>query len=318
MRILAAPKRSWDDNDTVIVDAQILLDAAFAEGFELAGLTPALPHPDHGRHISWVNRGLAASMAYLTDHRAQVRKDPRLVFPEAQTMLCAGKLYNTPGPTDPSISRYAWGKGDYHDILGVGLHKVAARIQASLGHNFTYRVAVDSAPLLERSYAKEAGLGWVGKNTCLINEPKGSWFFLGELLLPFPATSYGSPPPDRCGTCTSCIDACPTLAIVDREVDSNLCISYWTIEAKTEAPAPLKQAFGHHLFGCDICQDVCPWNRRAPETNEPGFQAVNANPPLEELTEEQFQQRFRKTAVTRTKVSGYNRNARVALENRPK
>jgi len=302
----------------VPVDAQILLDAAFAEGFELAGLTPALPHLDHARHISWVNRGLAADMGYLTDHRAQVRQDPRLIFPEAQTILCVGKLYNTPGPVDPAISRYAWGTRDYHDVLGEGLHRVASVIKSKLNQDFPYRVAVDTAPLLERSYAREAGLGWIGKNTCLINEPQGSWFFLGELLLPFEATVYGSPPPDRCGTCTSCIDACPTKAIVNGEVDSNLCISYWTIEAKTEAPDEIKQAFGHHLFGCDICQDVCPWNRRAPESIEASFRQVNANPPLEELTEEQFKQRFRKTPVARTKASGYNRNIRVALENRPK
>ncbi|MCX6610471.1 MAG: DUF1730 domain-containing protein, partial [Acidobacteria bacterium] len=114
------------------VDAQILLDAAFAECFELAGLTPALPHPDHARHISWVNRGLAADMGYLTDHRAQVRQDPRLIFPEAKTLLCVGKLYNTPGPADPAISRYAWGNRDYHDVLGEGLHRVATRLKTNL------------------------------------------------------------------------------------------------------------------------------------------------------------------------------------------
>lgn len=262
-------------------------------------------------------------MTYLTDHRAQVRQDPRLIFPPAVTMLCVGKLYNTDGPAAPQegegwISRYAWGSRDYHDVLGEALHKVAARIKSALNEDFEYRVAVDTAPLLERTYARQAGLGWIGKNTCLINEPKGSWFFLGELLLPFPVSEYGSPPPDRCGTCTACIDSCPTNAIINNEIDSNLCISYWTIEAKSEAPDDLKQAFGAHLFGCDICQDICPWNNRAPVTHHPAFQPLNACPPLEELTPNQFRERFHNTPVARTKLSGYNRNIAVASENHRK
>jgi epoxyqueuosine reductase len=301
------------------VDAQILLNAAFAEGFEVAGITPALPHRDHARYLNWVNQGMAADMAYLTDHRAQVRQDPRLIFPAAVSMLCVGKLYNAPGPPDPQISRYAWGNGDYHDVLREGLIRVAARLEAELGESFESRICVDTAPLLERSYARQAGLGWIGKNTCLINQAKGSWFFLAELLLPFPVSSYGEPPADRCGSCMKCIEACPTAAIVESpngwELDSRLCISYWTIEAKSEAPADLKKAFGHHLFGCDICQDVCPWNRRAPFTDEPGFQLANAKPPLQEISEDEFRKLFRKTPVARTKASGYNRNVRIVLEN---
>lgn len=306
----------------MLVDAQIVLKAALAEGFELAGLTRALPHEDYSRQVAWVERGMAAGMTYLTDHRAGVRQDPRLIFPEAVSMLCVGKLYNTEGPSrveDGSgwISRYAWGTADYHDLLGQGLHRVAERVKAAVGP-FAYRVAVDTAPMLERSYARDAGLGWIGKNTCLIHEPLGSWFFLGELLLPFAVTEYGQPPADRCGTCTACIEACPTAAIVDGSVDSNLCTSYWTIEAKEEAPAPLKAAFGNHLFGCDICQDVCPWNQRAPVTAEAGFQPTNACPPMEEMREDEFRAKFHKTPVARTKVGGYNRNVKVALENRSK
>ena len=314
----------------MLVDAQTLLDAAFEEGFELAGLTPALPHADHARHLDWVGRGLAAGMTYLTDHRAQVRQDPRDIFPSAITMLCVGKLYNTAGPKNHTvspefsgwISRYAWGTRDYHDLLREGLERVVSRLTAKLGQPFQYRICVDTAPLLERSYAREAGLGWIGKNTCLINQSSGSWFFLAELLLPFPVTRFDSPPPDRCGTCTRCIDACPTAAILDGpngwELDSAKCISYWTIEAKTEAPADLKQAFGNHIFGCDICQDVCPWNSRAPISAEPGFQPANACPPLEPLDDQTFRNRFRKTPVARTKASGFNRNVLVALENRRK
>jgi len=303
------------------------MDAARAEGFELAGVTQALPHRDHGRHMSWAERGMAADMGYLTDHRAGVREDPRLIFPEAVSMLCVGKLYNTEGPRGPKdgegwISRYAWGERDYHDVLREGLTRVVQRLELQLGQSFGHRICVDTAPLLERSYAREAGLGWIGKNTCLIHEGQGSWFFLAELLLPFPVAGYGAAPPDRCGSCTRCIEACPTTAIVEGpqgwELDSNLCISYWTIEAKVAAPAELKQAFGAHLFGCDICQDVCPWNRRARYTEEPGFQPRNACPTLEPLDEESFRMRYRKTPVARTKRSGYNRNVEIALENRRK
>lgn len=307
--------------------AHSVLAAAFAEGFELAGLTPARPHPDHTRHLSWVSRGLAAGMSYLTDHRATLRSDPRLIFPEAKTLLCVAKLYKTPGPasytqTPPGhgyVSRYAWGEADYHDLLGSALHRVAARLRAEFRSEFPYRVAVDTAPLLERSYARSAGLGWIGKNTCLINEPRGSWFFLGELFLPFPVSDYGTPPPDRCGSCTRCIDACPTAAIVEGpegwELDSNRCISYWTIEARQQAPPDLQRAFGPHLFGCDICQDVCPWNSKAPTTSEEGFQPRHPFPPLEPLSPSEFRDRFRHTPITRAKAEGWNRNVQAALKN---
>lgn len=310
----------------MLVDAQIVLDAAEAEGFELSGLTPAVPHADFERYQDWVSRGNAAGMEYLVDHRAGVRQDPRQILPEVETLLCVGKLYKTPGPKDWTaaapgegwISRYAWGERDYHDVIGEGLHRVAARVEAQIG-KFRYRVAVDSAPLLERSYARQAGLGWIGKNTCLIHEGKGSWYFLGELMLPFAVSGYGQPAADRCGSCTRCIEACPTLAIVEGshgwEVDSSRCISYWTIEAREEAPEDLKRAFGKHLFGCDICQDVCPWNRRAPETTEPGFQWRGELPVLETLEADAFRERYRRTPVSRTKLEGWNRNVRVALEN---
>ncbi len=310
------------DNGTVTIAAQVVLEAARAEGFELAGLTAALPHRDFALYEQWVERGLAAGMGYLTDHRRAVRADPRELLGSAKTMLCVGKLYNAAGPSPGRergwISRYAWGARDYHDVMREGLERVVAR----LGAGFEFRIVVDTAPLLERSYAREAGLGWIGKNTCLINEPRGSWFFLAEILFSFEVDSFGASPPDRCGSCTRCIDACPTAAIVPVgaawELDSGRCISYWTIEAKTEAPEELKQAFGNHLFGCDICQDVCPWNRQAPETAEAGFQPVNAGPELVALSAEEFRSRFRGTPVSRAKADGYNRNVRVALENRGK
>jgi epoxyqueuosine reductase len=272
------------------VASRLILDTVRECGFELAGLTTATPHADYARYEAWMNKGFAAGMRYLTDRRGPLRRDPTNLMPNAKTMLCVGKLYQTHGPKDHTetppghgwVSRYAWGSRDYHDVLREGLDEVVNRLQRTLGP-FQSRVLVDTAPLLERSYARSAGLGWIGKNTCLINEPKGSWFFLGEVLFDFEADLYGTPPPDRCGTCTSCIEACPTLAIGENGVDSNLCISYWTIEAKDEAPEELKAKFGNHLFGCDICQDVCPWNRRAPHTEEPGLQPINAMLPLDDL-----------------------------------
>lgn len=306
-----------------IVEAQIILDAAQAEGFELAGLTPALPHRDFVRYSDWVERGLAAGMTYLSDHRAAVREDPRHLMPIARTMLCVGKLYNAAGPRRDDeqgwISRYAWGARDYHEVMREGLQRVVERLRAVLP-DFEHRIVVDTAPLLERSYAREAGLGWIGKNTCLINQPNGSWYFLAEVLFSFEVDVFGEPAPDRCGSCQRCVEACPTVAIIEGpqgwELDAAKCISYWTIEAKTEAPEELKKAFGNHLFGCDICQDVCPWNRRAPATAEPDFQPANACPDLVELNVDEFRSRFRDTPVARTKVDGYNRNVRVALENR--
>lgn len=312
------------------IPSQLVLDAARAAGFELYGLTRAVPHAHHARHMDWCEQGLAAGMQYLTDHRAQVRSDPRLILPEAQTMLCVGKLYQTRGPLSHAeaapgegwISRYAWGERDYHDVLREGLERLVKQLEATLKEPFTHRICVDTAPLLERSYAREAGLGWIGKNTCLINQPQGSWFFLGEILFSFEVDNWGTPPPDRCGTCTRCIDACPTAAIVPAgngwQLDANRCISYWTIEAKEAAPEALRAAFGNHIFGCDICQDVCPWNRRAPFTEDPAFQPINATPALDELaalTPEDFRSRFRKTPLARTKHSGLERNVAIARQN---
>ncbi|MDX2267636.1 MAG: tRNA epoxyqueuosine(34) reductase QueG [Bryobacter sp.] len=312
------------------VPAQLLLDLAHACGFELAGLTPATPHSDYVRYSHWVENGHAAEMRYLTDHRGPLRADPQNLLPRARTMLCVGKLYKTSVPqnhteTPPGhgwISRYAWGARDYHDVLREGLESFVARLRETLPEPFAHRICVDTAPLLERSYARSAGLGWIGKNTCLIHEPLGSWFFLGEVLFDFQVDQYNQAPPDRCGTCTRCIEACPTAAIVPTvdhyTIDSARCISYWTIEAKEAAPPELRAQFGNHIFGCDICQDVCPWNRRAPETEEAAFAPANAMPNLQELvalSDDEFRRRFRQTPIARTKRAGLARNAEIALQN---
>ena len=296
-------------------------DLAAQCGFELAGVAAALPHEDAARYLEWVERGLAGRMGYLTDRRAALRTDPRQLLPSARSIICVGKLYNGPLPysieydsTERAwISRYAWGD-DYHDVMRGGLERLAA----ALGTDHEWKVCVDTAPLLERSYARSAGLGWIGKNTCLINEPLGSWFFLGELLTSLELAPADSPPPDRCGTCTRCIDACPTQALTPYELDATRCISYFTIELRGAVPDEHRAGIGRHVFGCDICQDVCPWNRRAPETSEAAFAPREVAPPLEKLaalTEEEFRAMFAGSPVKRARYSGFLRNVAVAMGN---
>ena len=303
---------------------------ALAAGIDLVGVTPAQSVTDAGIFADWVARGQAAGMNYLTDHRAGLRRDPRSLMPTARTVLVAGVLYNTNEPkTDPApergwISRYAWGPQDYHDVVRARLEALAVKLQQELG-SFEYRVCVDTAPMLERSLARQAGLGWIGKNTCLIHQGQGRWFFLGEILMSIGPETFEiapGPPPDRCGTCCRCIDACPTAALVPAahgwELDSARCISYLTIEAKHVAPEALRERMDNHVFGCDICQDVCPWNRKAPVTDDPAFTRGNGPPQLEELARlsaEEFRERYRRSPMWRTKHLGLLRNVAIALGN---
>ena len=299
-------------------------------GFELSGVTPALPSEDFGLYQEWMDRGMAADMQYLVDRRADIRADPRNLLPSARSVICVGKLYNAPWPHSTGfhsdelawISRYAWGC-DYHDVLRRGLERLRDRLRQSTGAAFESKICVDTAPLLERSCARQAGLGWIGRNTCLINQQSGSWFFLGELLVSCEIAGAGAPPPDRCGTCRRCIDACPTAAIVPAgdsrwTLDSRLCISYFTIELRGALPPERRAAVGPHVFGCDICQDVCPWNRRAPHTVEPEFTPRHFAPDLARLaalTEPEFRELFRGTPVTRARYTGFLRNVAVAMGN---
>jgi epoxyqueuosine reductase len=293
-------------------------------GFELVGITPALPSGDFERYQEWREAGLAGEMGYLTDSRGDLRNDPRNLLPEAQTIVCVGKLYNTVPPSVPKqetlISRYAWG-ADYHDTMRRSLESLVAKIAGAHGEPFASKICVDTAPLLERSYARAAGLGWIGKNTCLINQGQGSWFFLGEVLLSIPLAP-DTPALDRCGTCTRCIDACPTDAIVQGEhgwrLDARLCVSYLTIEKRGDVADDLQGKMQNHIFGCDICQDVCPWNRRAGVTDDPDFQRHELPDSLIEFaqfTAEDFRRVFRRSPVWRTKYSGFLRNVAIALGN---
>jgi len=298
-------------------------------GFELAGVARAEHVAERRWYHEWTAAGYAGEMRYLTDRRAEVRDDPRDLLASARSVICVGKLYNTPWPYstqfDPGerawISRYAWGD-DYHDEMRRGLERLEALVRERAGETLTSKICVDTAPLLERSYARLAGLGWIGRNTCLINQQIGSWCFLGELLVSI-EIAPDSPPPDRCGTCRRCIDACPTEAIVRAgpgyTLDSRLCISYLTIELRGSVPEAIRGAMGGHAFGCDICQDVCPWNRRAPVTDEPAYQPREFAPPLEKLAaldEAEFRALFRGTPVTRAGYRGFLRNVAIAMGNR--
>jgi len=308
------------------VTSSLVRDLAAECGFALAGVAAGGPVSDYGRFRDWVSRGLAGEMRYLTDLRADARENPESLLPGVRSVISVGMLYNGPepystgfsGPERAWISRYAWGE-DYHGTIRVKLEQLARSLLKT--EEFKWRACVDTAPLLERSLAQQAGLGWIGKNTCLINEQQGSWFFLAELLTTLELAS-DTPAPDRCGTCTRCIDACPTAAIVPSaagrfELDARLCISYFTIELRTAIPEPYRHAVGRHVFGCDICQDVCPWNRKSAQTAEPARHELFA-PPLErlsELSELQFKQLFRDTPVSRAKYSGFLRNVAIAMGN---
>ena len=294
-------------------------------GFELVGITPALPSEAFEIYQQWREAGRAGEMSYLTDGRGDLRSDPRKLLPEAQSIICVGKLYNTPHPSSvepekASVSQYASG-ADYHDVMRRSLQMLVAKIAEIHPEPFQSKICVDTAPLLERSYAKAAGLGWIGKNTCLINQEKGSWFFLGEILISLPIAS-DVPAPNRCGTCTRCIDACPTTAIVPKEdgwqLDARLCISYLTIEKRGEIANDLQPKMANHIFGCDICQDICPWNRRAAVTADSHFQRREMPELLVDLarfTAEDFRRVFRQSPVWRAKHSGFLRNVAIALGN---
>jgi epoxyqueuosine reductase len=308
------------------ITGRIIRDLAAECGFALAGVAPAGPVGDFARFRDWADRGLAGTMRYLTDRRGDLRADPGSLLPGLRSVIAAGMLYGGPEPRADSVSnpeqghlaRYSQGN-DYHRVMREKLEALAAKLLRI--EEFSWRACVDTAPLLERSLAREAGLGWIGKNTCLINQELGSWFLLGELLTTL-ELEPDAPPPDRCGTCSHCIDACPTAAIVPSpaggfELDARLCISYFTIELRDAIPVEQRERIGNNIFGCDICQEVCPWNRKrasAEPTDSPGDCTV----PLErmaELTEAEFRRMFRETAVSRAKYSGFLRNVAVAMGN---
>lgn len=316
--------------------------AANDAGFERLGVAPA-SHPEMRelKYFSgWVEAGYAGEMEYLkrkSDSGEYKRSSLEEALPWAKSVVVAAINYNPPAPksTEPAavtqgwISRYALSPGDYHDSV---LHKLR-RVESALlehlrdaGISATTRSYVDTGPVLERVYAKYAGIGWVGKNTCIINQQIGSWIFLGVIVTSLEYTEFVvdeklTGAPDRCGSCTRCIDACPTEAIVaPHQLDASRCIAYFTIEKRGAIPEEMREKTGRHVFGCDICQDVCPWNRKAPVTLNLDFQPDRSlvNPDLAALarvSQQEFRQRFRGSPISRAKHAGFLRNVAVAMGN---
>jgi epoxyqueuosine reductase len=315
-------------------------------GFDLCGIAPVREWGELKVFPAWIADGKHGEMKYMEarDDSGELKRAALArVAPWARSVVVCAINYNTAHPYSTNymepeaasqgwISRYAWSREDYHDAVLRRLKQVenelpvlveATGYVASRADQF--RCYVDTGPLVERVYAKYAGIGWIGKNTCIINQKLGSWLFLGVILTSFDFDddnlTADLPAPDRCGSCTRCIAACPTQAITaPGELDARLCISYLTIEKRGEIPPELRAGVGRHVFGCDICQDVCPWNRKAPITTAAEFQPREGlvNPALDWLAEmqpEEFREAFRGSPVRRAKLSGLRRNAVIAMGN---
>lgn len=299
-------------------------DAARRLGFALCGACPAISPAGFHRLREWLDAGYGGEMHYLPD-RLDAYAHPRHVLDGVRSLLLLGMNYHTadaapPGTGHGRIARYAWGEADYHDLIHERLKRLAERLR-ELQPGAAVRGVVDTAPLLEREFAQLAGLGWVGKNTLLLNKQAGSWFFLAALLTDV-ELAYDAPhEADHCGTCRACLDACPTAAFPQPYVlDATRCISYLTIELRGMIPAALRPGIGDWLFGCDVCQEVCPWNHRAPRSDEAAFSPTTDANPIElaalfSLDAAAFRRRFRHTPLWRPKRRGLLRNAAIVLGN---
>jgi len=308
--------------------------SALALGFDLVGIAPAQPPPEIQFLSEWLERGYAGEMDYI-GRRLKERSDPRVILEGAQTLIVVGLVYESgerpePSPGQGRVARYAGGS-DYHETMKRPLQKLAGELAGIAGRPVRTRVYVDTGPVQERLYAAYAGIGWIGKNGCLINRSLGSYVLLGALLTDW-EVAVDEPASAHCGTCTACIEACPTRAIVrPGVVDARRCISYTTIEQRGPIPVALRAAHGAHVFGCDICQEVCPWNgpkrRSLPEglpEDRGGLRAqlqprpTWLNPSLSwllALEDASWREVTANTALRRTKWQGLLRNALVAAGN---
>lgn len=290
--------------------AQKIKEKGHELGFELVGFAPAHPAPDSDYFRWWLDQGYAATMIYL-NRQAERRGDLEKVLPGVKSVICCGLNYFTGAPGD-RIARYAHGE-DYHRIVGDRLRTWEEFIRA-IDPEARTKSYVDTGPVLERSYAARAGLGWIGKNTMLLNEGLGSFFFLGEILttIAFDETEYGRPALDQCGTCTKCLDACPTGALPEPGVlDANKCVSYLTIEYRGEFSPEQEAMIGGHVYGCDICQEVCPYNDRIPATPLKEFQP---RPGLGDF--EDFVRLIEGSAMDRISFAQWVRNLRTVQKRR--
>ena len=291
-------------------------------GFSAIGMARAEVFNEEAQHLrQWFALDYEASMQWL-ERDVEKRIDVTKVLPNAKSVICVALNYFTPhqhsdDPALGKISRYAWGD-DYHMVLTARLEKLYDFIKTEIP-GVKGKIYVDTGPVMDKVWAARAGIGWMGKHTNIITRKFGSWVFLGEILIDA-ELEYDAPVADLCGTCTACLDACPTQAIVQPYLlDANKCISYLTIEHRGELPNEMVPNFQNWIYGCDICQDVCPWNRFQNETDEPAFQPREENvaPKLTELAElsrEEFSRRFRKSPIKRTKHSGLTRNVKAILE----
>jgi epoxyqueuosine reductase len=307
--------------------ASAIKERARALGFDACGIAPAADHPELRFYREWLDRGYAGEMAYL--HRtAERRADVRQVMPSAQTVIVIATVYNTERPYSTEcadrdraqIARYAWGD-DYHEVVGARLEALVSWMRERSPAPFEARCYVDTGPVQERVYAQHAGIGWIGKNTCVINPELGSWVFLGVVVCSLPL-EVDAPALDRCGTCTLCLEACPTNALVAPGVlDSTRCISYLTIELRGDVPAERALELGSHIYGCDICQEVCPWNAVAPTSDDPSWQPRRVWDRVDLLTlarqsDDELTAALRGSPMRRAKVQGLRRNIALALANR--
>jgi epoxyqueuosine reductase len=312
-----------------MITAEGVKHLAADEGFELCGVTPAGPPEGIEFFESWIEKGYAGSMGWLAKS-VELRSTLESLLPGAKSVIACAAVYNQPNepvPGQPRIAKYALGR-DYHKVLKGRLHRMR-RALAEQAQEAEWRVCVDSAPMLEREWAHRAGIGWFGKNTCLINSQRGSWFLLGFLLTTLDLDSDAAAE-GGCGTCKACIEACPTGAIIQEDgawqVDARRCISYLTIEHKGEIDAELQPLMGGWTFGCDVCQEVCPFNSarasqplRAQGTSEPDFLKTRAWPNLEQLAQishEDWDVLTQGSPVRRAGWDGIKRNAQINLANR--
>jgi epoxyqueuosine reductase len=344
---------------TPVDRAELLRRLALAAGFEAVGFAPAQPLTRAESYLAqWFARGWAGEMDYLARWR-EIRVDPRKLLPDARSVIVVAHQYKqaslaveSEAPESPAgkprarsegidprrtsprftigackeqpaqarVAQYARGR-DYHKVIRKKLHSLIATLREALPEPFDARVCVDTAPLLEREWAAAAGVGWIGKNTLVVNPRLGSFFFLGEVVTTL-ELAPSEPPMDHCGSCTKCLEACPTGALVaPHQMDARRCISYLTIEHRSEIPGDLQPLIGDWIYGCDICQDACPFNRKAPSTREAAYQpqadAAPVSDPTAVLawTEEEYRANLAGSAVKRASLSMLQRNARIVLEN---
>jgi epoxyqueuosine reductase len=314
------------DSASKFLTSAAIKDRARQLGFDVCGVAPADAFPELAFFRQWIDRGYAGTMGYLPRSAAR-RSDVRNVVPTARSVIVTGTLYNCGQPysterhdaTRGEVARYAWSP-DYHHVIGERLDALLSWMKTQHSEPFDARAYVDTGPVQERVYAQYAGIGWIGKNTCVINPELGSWLLLGAIICSLPLEP-DAPSFDRCGACTLCLEACPTGAFTaPHELDATKCVSYLTIEYRGSIPEGQREAVGNHIFGCDVCQEVCPWNASPVHVADPSWssrQELNTASLIDlwRRTDEELAAFIGDTAMTRAGVNGLRRNLAVALGN---